>query len=31
MICFDEKIKRKLKLRKFKVFQISKIIKFEIH
>ena len=30
--CFDEEIKRQLKLRNFKkVFQITKIVKFEIH
>jgi len=32
MICLDEEIKRKLKLKNFKkVFQITKIIEFEIH
>jgi len=32
MIYLDEKIKRKLKLRNFKkVFQIAKIVEFEIH
>jgi len=32
MTYFDEEIKRKLKLRNFKkVFQIIKIVKFEIH
>jgi len=32
MTCLDEKIKRKLKLRNFKkVFQITKIVEFEIH
>jgi len=32
MICLDEKIKRKLKLRNFmKIFQITKIVDFEIH
>jgi len=32
MICLDEEIKRKLKLRNFKkVFQITKIMEFEIH
>jgi len=31
LTCFDEKIKRKLKLRNFKkVFQINKIVEFEI-
>jgi len=32
MICLDEGIKRKLKNKNFKkVFQITKIVKFEIH
>jgi len=32
MTCLDEKIKRKLKLKNFKmIFQISKIVEFEIH
>jgi len=32
MTCLDEKIKKKLKLRNFKnVFQINKIIEFQIH
>jgi len=32
MTCLDEKIKRKLKFRNFKkVFQITKIVEFEIH
>jgi len=32
MICLDEEIKRELKLRNFKkIFQITKIVKFEIH
>jgi len=32
MICLDKEIKRKLKLRNFKkIFQITKIVKFEIH
>jgi len=32
MICFDEEIKRKMKLRNFKeVFQITKTVEFEIH
>ena len=32
MTCFDEEIKRKLKLKNFKkVFQITKIIEFKIH
>jgi len=32
MTCLDEKIKRKLKLRNFKkVFQITKIVEFEIY
>jgi len=31
MTCLDERIKRKMKLRNFKmVFQITKIVKFEI-
>jgi len=32
MTCLDEKIKRKLKLKNFKkIFQITKIVEFEIH
>ena len=32
MICLNEEIKRKLKLMNFKkVFQITKVIEFEIH